>query len=180
MRRLFFAGVVLAVLLLAPALVRADGPVTMSDSGFDLTLSQWRVVARIYEYSDFYGLRDDDRDLLLRVAYRETGYGLQRQGDYDLDLNRYLSIGVFQWREGGVWLSTPCLREYGYAGRWNEEADVACAAWAFHHGLQSHWYPWLTVRWLPVVPPDPRDWLWGGEHPPRQGSQNDVPPLDVP
>lgn len=175
MWRLFLAVVVLAVLLLAPALARADGPVILSNGGFDLTPAQWRVVARIYEYSDFYGLRLDDRVLLLRVAYRETAFGSQRQGDYDLALNRYLSIGVFQWREGGVWLSTPCYREYGYGGRWIEEADVACAAWAFNHGLQSHWYPWLQVRWLTVVPPDPRPWLWGGEHPTVHASSPDTP-----
>jgi hypothetical protein len=127
---------------------------------------QYRVIARIYEYSDYYGLTDYHRGLMLRIAYRETGFGLDRTGDFDPQLGRDLSVGVFQWREGGVWLSTPCYREYGLAGRWIEEADVACAAWAFAHNLDSHWYPWLVVRWLRVVPDDPRPWLWGGPHPP--------------
>lgn len=167
MRPFLLALVLLAVCLGLASGVCADTSPLLYADGFALTAAQWRVVARIYEYADFYGLRDEDRDLLLHVAYRETGFGLDRQGDYDPMLNRYLSIGVFQWREGGVWLSTPCYPEYGYAGRWNEEADVSCAAWAFQAGLQSHWYPALKIRWLVTVPPDPRSWLWGGEHPPR-------------
>jgi hypothetical protein len=138
--------------------------VTRADSGY--SPDQWRVIARIYEYADFYGLRDDTRDLMLRIAYRETQFGVDRTGDYDAWLGRDLSIGVFQWREGGVWTATPCMAEYGYAGRWNEEADVACAAWAFRWGYESHWRPGEHVRWLAVVPSDPRPWLWGGPHPP--------------
>ena len=116
------------------------------------TPRQTQVIRLIYTYADFYGLRDADRDLLLRVAYRETRFGVNLVGD---DGN---SIGAFQWYRWGVWQSTPCYAEYGWAGRWNLEADVGCAAWAFAHGYQSHWRPWDFPRgsWLMVVPPDPR------------------------
>ena len=148
------------LVFLALAVIRVD-----ADSGY--SLAQYVVIGRIYEYADYYGLREVDRDLLLRIAYRETQFGLDRTGDYDAWLGRDLSIGIFQWRENGVWQSTPCYREYGWQGRWNEEADIACAAYAFSRGMQSHWYPELRVRWLAVVPADPRPWLWGGPHPPK-------------
>ena len=135
MRPFLLALVLLAVCLGLASGVCADTSPLLYADGFALTAAQWRVVARIYEYADFYGLRDEDRDLLLHVAYRETGFGLDRQGDYDPMLNRYLSIGVFQWREGGVWLSTPCYPEYGYAGRWNMDEVFAGLASGTMGGL---------------------------------------------
>lgn len=119
-----------------------------ADGGY--SADQVRVIGRIYQYAEFYGLTQADTELLLRVAYRETAFGVDRVGD------DRLSVGVFQWHMGGVWRSTPCFAEYGWAGRWVEEADVACAAYAFNRGMQSHWRPDLHVRWLAVVPPDPR------------------------
>lgn len=126
------------------------GQVSRAQADGGWTADQLRVIGKIYAEAERWGLRDEDRDLLLRIAYRETGFGLNRSGDHGT------SVGIFQWHFGGVWQSTPCFTEYGWAGRWVEDADIDCAAWAFNRGLQSHWYPWLRVRWLVVVPPDPR------------------------
>lgn len=139
---------VIRILVIVLALAVVTGGVAAADGGY--SAEQVRVIGRIYQYAEFYGLRDEDRDLLLRIAYRETMFGLERVGDGGF------SIGVFQWYRFGVWQSTPCFGEYGWGGRWIEEADVACAAWAFAHGYQSHWRPWVRVRWLVQVPPDPR------------------------
>lgn len=140
-------------LLLALALFATLGGRAAAQGG-QWTLAQLETIRMIYEEAEFWGLRDADRDLMLRIAYRETAFGLDITGDHNGERN--LSIGVFQWREGGVWLSTPCYREYGWAGRWIKRADIHCAAYAFNRGMMSHWYPWLTVRWLDIVPPDPR------------------------
>lgn len=158
---------VLAVLVLAVgwSTALADGGVGWVDVR-EFSPDQWDAVARAYQYAEFYGLRDADRDLLLRVLYRETAFCRDITGDHDSVLGRDLSIGCAQWREGGVWLSTPCYQEFGYGGRWIREQDVRCMAWAFGRGMQSHWSPHLTVRWLVVVPSDPRPWLWGGPSPP--------------
>ena len=160
------AALALLLLLAWPGAARADGP--QWDYTTHFTYQQQTVIAHIYRFSDYHGLRDEDRDLFLRLAYRETGFGVNIRGDYDAFLGRFLSIGVMQWREEGIYLSTPCYREYGWAGRWNTEVDLWCAGWAIKNGYVSHWYPWLRVRWLYTIPPDPRPWLWGGPHPPTE------------
>lgn len=147
MRRFVMLWAVLALSLFVSrqwSVVKADG--------WTWTPRQTQVISLIYTYADFYGLRPADRDLLLRVAYRETRFGLNIVGDGGD------SIGAFQWYRWGVWQSTPCFVEYGWAGRWNLEADVSCAAWAFRHGYQSHWRPWdfPPGSWLAVLPADPR------------------------
>jgi hypothetical protein len=143
--------VVYALLLALVLLASAESGVARADGW---TPAQLRVIQIIYEEAEYWGLRDADRDLMLRIAYRETGFGADITGDHNGQRN--LSIGVFQWHEGGLWQSTPCFREYGWAGRWIERADIHCAAWAFNRGMQSHWMPSLQVRWLSQVPPDPR------------------------
>jgi hypothetical protein len=122
-----------------------------ADNGW--TPEQTRVIALIYQYSDYYGLRDVDRDLLLRVAYRETQY---RNINGDCWTGSCHSVGPFQMFDQGVWLSTPQNKAYGLAGRYNVELNVAAAAYSFSMGRQSHWSPLLKVRWLATVPPDPR------------------------
>lgn len=143
MKRLLIALLVLVSALSTQHSVTADG----------WTADQQRVIAKIYQWSEWYGA---DTALMLRIAYRETGFGQQRVGDSGY------SIGVFQWWYGGVWQVTPCFRESGWAGRWNEDADIRCAAWAFANGYGSHWRPWQQVRWLAYVPSDPR-WQAVGE-----------------
>jgi hypothetical protein len=110
------------------------------------TADQLRVIGKIYQWSRYYGA---DTALMLRIAYRETAFGLDKQGDGGH------SVGVFQWWDKGVWNATPCAK-LGLAARWNEDADISCAAWAFSRGYASHWRPEMRVRWLAVVPSDPR------------------------
>ena len=143
-------GVIVLAAWLAALVVSGQWSVVRADGGW--TPRQTEVIRLIYVYADHYGLRDADRDLLLRVAYRETRFGVNLVGDGGL------SVGVFQWYRFGVWQSTPCMAEYGWNGRWNLEADVSCAAWVFRHGYQSHWRPWdfPPGSWLWVVPSDPR------------------------
>lgn len=157
------AAVLVAVAFLAGfGTARADSWVDVRDFSVD----QWEAIAQAYRYAEHYGLREADRDLMLRVLYRESQLCVDITGDHDSRLGRDLSIGCAQWREGGIWLSTPCYVERGYGGRWDREADIGCMAWAFNRGMQSHWRPDLRERWLVVVPPDPRPWLWLGPHPP--------------
>ena len=154
MRRFVMLWAVLALSLFVSrqwSVVKADG--------WTWTPRQTQVISLIYTYADFYGLRPADRDLLLRVAYRETRFGLALVGDNGR------SVGPFQFYDAGVWHSTPFDREFGLNGRWNIEVNVAAAAWCFAHGYQSHWRPsdFPPGSWLPVVPPDPRprapEWL---------------------
>ena len=143
-------GMIVALAMLALVVVSGQWSVVKADGGW--TPRQQEVIGLIYTYADYYGLRPADRDLLLRVAYRETRFGVNVVGDGGN------SVGVFQWYRWGVWQSTPCYVEYGWQGRWNLEADVSCAAWAFSRGYQSHWRPWdfPAGSWLAVVPDDPR------------------------
>jgi len=141
-------GVMIALALLLALVVGSK--TAHADGGW--TARQTEVIRLIYVYSDHYGLRDADRDLLLRVAYRETRFGLALVGDNGR------SVGPFQFYDAGVWHSTPFDRELGLNGRWNIEVNVAAAAWCFAHGYQSHWRPWdfPPGSWLAVVPADPR------------------------
>jgi hypothetical protein len=158
---------VLALLwvLVWPGAVNADSGIQW-DYTTTFTHQQSVVLARMYEYADFHGLRDEDRDLFIRLGYRETRLGENIYGDYSGGVA--LSLGVMQWYRYGVWQSTPCFREYGWTGRLNLEADLFCGAWAIKAGYASHWRPWERVRWLYTIPPDPRPWLWGGPHPPTE------------
>ena len=122
------------------------------DAGADWTWTpdQQRVIDKIYYWSDWYGA---DTALMLRIAYRETRFGLARVGDGGH------SVGIYQWYDGGLWPVTPCYYELGWAGRWNEDADIRCAAWAFRNGYAAHWRPWewppySWLEWLPA--PSPR------------------------
>lgn len=147
---------VLALVLALTMFVGVGTRVARLDGGVGRgvwSVEQLHVIQMIYEEAEFWGLRDEDRDLLLRVAFRETGFGLDRTGDWNGE--RDLSIGIFQFHEGGVWWSTPCA-PYGLGARWDDRMNVHCAAWAFNKGMQSHWRPWERVRWLASVPPDPR------------------------
>jgi hypothetical protein len=110
------------------------------------TADQLRIIGKIYQWSRYYGA---DTALMLRIAYRETQFGANKQGDGGH------SVGVFQWWDKGVWFATPCAK-LGLAARWNEDADISCAAWAMSRGYASHWRPWQHTRWLTVVPLDPR------------------------
>lgn len=115
------------------------------------TADQQRVIDKIYYWSDWYGA---DTALMLRIAYRETRFGLARVGDGGD------SIGVYQWYRYGVWQVTPCYQESGWSGRWNEDQDIRCAAWAFSRGYQAHWRPWdwpagSWLAWLPAP-----SWGW--------------------
>lgn len=155
--------VVLVLALLMSGVASADGP-----NYGGLTLRQWRDVALAYEYTDFYGFRDQDRDDFLRMLYRETLFGYDDTGDCTTlpNGNIYcLSIGPAQFHEFGVWWSTPCAR-LGLAARWDHDANIGCAAWAWSHGYAAHWRPWEhpAGRWPAVVPEDPREWLWGQAH----------------
>jgi len=115
------------------------------------TPAQQRVIDKIYYYSDVYGA---DTALMLRIAYRETRFGLERVGDGGH------SVGVFQWYDRGLWVVTPCYMEWGWNGRWNEDADIRCAAWAMSRGYQAHWRPWEwpAYSWLAWLPAP--SWGW--------------------
>jgi hypothetical protein len=139
-------------LLLALALSASLGVRAARTDG-DWTPAQLEVIQMIYEEAEYWGLRDVDRDLMLRIAYRETGFGLDITGDHNGQ--RDLSIGVFQFHERGVWWSTPCAA-YGLAARWDNRMNIHCACYAANRGMLSHWRPWEQVRWLATVPPDPR------------------------
>ena len=103
MRRILL--LLLLLLALTLAWVGGHARATRADGGW--TPRQTEVIRLIYVYADHYGLRDADRDLLLRVAYRETRFDVSMVGDGGL------SVGVFQWYRFGVWQSTPCYTEYG-------------------------------------------------------------------
>jgi len=152
--------------LIGATVAQASGP--QWDYTTDFSQDQWAAIAEMYEAAEFHGLSDADRDLFLRLGYRETRFCEDITGDFDIWLGRDLSIGCMQWREQGVWTSTPCMREYGWPGRWNRHADLWCGAWAIKHGYSSHWRPWEQARWLWTLPKDPRMWLWDGPHPPSR------------
>lgn len=138
-------AIVAVILIVALALPRN------ADADWMWTADQQRVIDKIYYWSDVYGA---DTALMLRIAYRETRFGLARVGDGGQ------SVGVFQWWYGGAWQVTPCYIEWGWNGRWNEDADIMCAAWAMSRGYASHWRPWewpsgSWLAWLPAP-----SWSW--------------------
>jgi hypothetical protein len=139
-------------LLLALALFATLGGVAQTDGGW--TPAQVETIRLWYVYAEYYGLRDVDTELGLRILYRESGFQPNAAGD--CFYGYCLSIGPAQLHEFGVYRSTPYFREYGLAGRWITEVNIASMAWAFNRGMQSHWRPWEQVRWLAVVPSDPR------------------------
>lgn len=151
----------------------ADGPTYYGP----WTRAQWDVIGLAYEYTDFYGFRDQDRDDFLRMLYRETVYGYDDTGDCytrpdgSLDC---LSIGPAQFNRFGVWWSTPC-GSLGLNARWNHDDNIRCAAWAWANGYASHWRPDIRPlgRWPAVVPADPRYWLWGQEHWPGREARSE-------
>jgi hypothetical protein len=143
----------LALLLALTMFVSIGTRAARADDG-QWTPAQRETIRLWYVYAEFYGLRDVDTELGLRILYRESGFQPYAQGDC---YNGYcLSIGPAQLHEFGVYRSTPYYREYGLAGRWIAEVNVASMAWAFNRGMQSHWQPNLRVRWLATVPSDPR------------------------
>lgn len=142
MRIVLIAALVLLLLVGHSSNAQADG---------GWTPEQGHVIELIYRYAEYYGLRDVDLDTMLRIARRESQYGLGMVGDHGT------SIGVYQFNDRGVWLSTPFQQEYGLAGRWNNEANVAAAMWAVNRGMISHWRPYLhDAHWFDPVPSDPR------------------------
>lgn len=95
--------------------------------------SEEDIVAWIYYYADVYGA---DADELLRVGRCESGlspYALGRLGE----------VGPFQFHPAGIWSSTPQARA-GYS-RWDPEANIAAASWAFSRQLQHHWTCWRLI-----------------------------------
>lgn len=76
-------AVLLAVLLalVGTGAAAADGPVQWADWPEHPAPIQLETLARFYEAAEYHGLRDADRDLLIRLGYRETLLGLAVWGD---------------------------------------------------------------------------------------------------
>jgi hypothetical protein len=129
--------------------------VTSGVARADYTPRQLNCIRLAYVYSDYAGLRTDDRDTMIRMLFRESGCGLNVYGDWNGRI--YLSQGVAQFHQGGVWASTSCAR-LGLAARLDDETSIRCMAEAINNGMINHWYPWLRPpsRWLITVPSDPR------------------------
>ncbi len=157
--RLFALAVVLSLALTFVLVIYT--PVDVRAESVQWTAEQRATILLIYRYAEFYGLRDVDRDLMLRIGYREGNF---TNAAGDCWFGTCHSFSTFQLYDKGIYLSSPQMAEYGLAGRHDPETAIAMTAWAINHGMISHWRPNLRPlgRWLATVPPDPRLTTEGG------------------
>ena len=113
MIRTTLAAGVCALLLLGATPARADSDVT-------------RV---IYEEAARAGISGD---WLYAVAYCESTLNPQAVGKAG-------ERGVMQWHPRGLWWDTPAGRAGQPIPVGDIRLDIAMGAWAFAHGLSSHW-----------------------------------------
>lgn len=105
---------------------------TAAAQGDGYTLRQKVVIGYIYSACSRYGVDDTGCALPLRVAWRETKYGLNIYSTVDTYNGFSTSVGVFQWYAGprgdcvfaGAACSGPYYQRYGLRWRENLWLDV--------------------------------------------------------
>lgn len=141
----------LAVLLLALTYVN----VTSAQGGY--SPDQWRVIAKIYYWCDYYGA---DCTEALAIARRETSFGATRFGDYNV-AGVACSRGVYQWFagwgnncvNGGAACSGEYYRLYGLTWRENEDLDIRRAVemiTSYQRGGPDYRSAWWTPKGLNI------------------------------